>query len=68
MSGWRKRQIMSKMSEIALEIEMAIEQGQSVTEMVDGLVEEFGLSRAYALSLVNRTADVYREERGYEIH
>lgn len=59
---------MSKMSELAIDIEEAIERGESVSDMVDHLVDEFKLSRAFALSLVNRTADIYREERGYEIH
>jgi hypothetical protein len=68
MSGWRKRQIMSKMSEISMVIETAIEEGQSVAEMTDMLQADYGLDRAYALSLVNQTADLYREERGYEIY
>jgi hypothetical protein len=68
MSGWRKRQIMSKMSELALEIEIAIEEGKSVAEMIDMLQGDYGFSRAHALTLVNQTADLYREERGYEIY
>ena len=68
MSGWRKRQIMSKMSEISMVIETAIEEGQSISEMTDMLQADYGLDRAYALSLVNQTADFYREERGYEIY
>jgi hypothetical protein len=68
MSGWRKRQIMSKMSEISMVIETAIEEGQSISEMTDMLQADYGLARAYALSLVNQTADLYREERGYEIY
>jgi hypothetical protein len=68
MSGWRKRQIMSKMSELSMVIETAIEEGQSISEMTDMLQADYGLARAYALSLVNQTADLYREERGYEIY
>jgi len=68
MSGWRKRQIMSKMSELALELEIAIEEGKSVAEMIDMLQSDYGFSRAHALTLVNQTADFYREERGYEIY
>ena len=59
---------MSKMSEISMVIETAIEEGQSISEMADNLVAEYGFPRAYALSLVNQTADLYREERGYEIY
>ena len=49
-------------------IETAIEEGQSISEMTDMLQADYGLARAYALSLVNQTADLYREERGYEIY
>ena len=59
---------MSKMSEISMVIETAIEEGQSVAEMTDMLQADYGLARAYALSLDNQTADLYREERGYEIY
>lgn len=59
---------MSKMSELALEIEISIEEGKSITEIVDMLVEEYKFSRSAALSMVNQTADIYKEERGYEIH
>lgn len=59
---------MSKMSELAMEIEIAIEEGKSVAEMIDMLQADYGFSRAHALTLVNQTADLYREERGYEIY
>jgi len=68
MSGWRKRQIMSKMSELSLDIELAIEEGKTIGEMADNLVAEYGFPRAYALSLVYQTADLYRAERSYEIY
>lgn len=58
---------MSKMSELAIEIEEGIEQGQSIDELVDGIVG-FGLSRSYALKLVNNVVDLYcKEKDGYEI-
>ena len=59
---------MSKMSELSLEIELAIEEGKTIGEMADNLVAEYGLARAYALSLVYQTADLYRAERSYEIY
>ena len=59
---------MSKMSELSMVIETAIEEGKSISEMTDMLQDDYGLARAYALSLVNQTADLYREERGYEIY
>ena len=68
MSGWRKRQIMSKMSELSMEIELAIEEGKTIGEITDMLQAYYKLPRAYALSLVNQTADLYRAERSYEIY
>ena len=59
---------MSKMSELSLEIELAIEEGKTIGEITDMLQADFGFPRAYALSLVNRTADLYRAERSYEIY
>lgn len=59
---------MSKMSELSLEIEIAIEEGKSISEIVDMLESDYKFTRAHALSLVNQTADLYREEHGYEIY
>lgn len=59
---------MSKMSELALDIEIGIEEGKSISELVDGLVG-LGLSRSYALKLINGVVDLYcKDKDGYEIY
>jgi hypothetical protein len=51
-----------------MEIELAIEEGKTIGEITDMLQADYKLPRAYALSLVNQTADLYRAERSYEIY
>ena len=59
---------MSRMSELALEIECALDDGFSYPEIMQGLQNEHGFSRAEALHMVNQAVKYLDEvERLREI-
>lgn len=59
---------MSRMSELALEIECALDDGFSYDEIIVGLQNEHGFSRAEALCMINKTVKYLDEaERFCEI-
>ena len=59
---------MSRMSELALEIECALDDGFSYPEIMQGLQNEYGFSRAEALHMVNQAVKYLDEaERLREI-
>ena len=59
---------MSRMSELALEIECALDDGFSYPEIMQGLQNEHGFSRAEALHMVNQAVKYLDEaERFREI-
>ena len=59
---------MSRMSQLALEIECALDDGFSYDEIIVGLQNEYGFSRAEALCLINKTVKYLDEaERFREI-
>ena len=59
---------MSRMSEIAAEIECALDDGFSYDEIIQGLQNEYGCSRVEALKMVNGvSAAMDADERAREI-
>ena len=59
---------MSRMSELALEIECALDDGFTYDEIIQGLQNEHGFSRAEALCMINKTVKYLDEaERFREI-
>jgi hypothetical protein len=56
------------MSELALDIECALDDGFSYEEIIQGLVNEYGCTPAQALSLINDTVrEMDADERAREI-
>ena len=59
---------MSRMSELAADIECALDDGFSYEEIIQGLVNEHGCTPAQALSLINATVrEMDADERAREI-
>ncbi len=59
---------MSKMSQLALEIECALDDGFSYDEIIQGLQNEYDITRAEALKLINGvSAAMDADERAREI-
>lgn len=52
---------MSKMSDLAIDIENALEDGFSLETIVVGIMNDYGLGRAEALKFVNQVMDWERE-------
>lgn len=52
---------MSKMSDLAIDIENALEEGFSLETVVFGIMSDYGLGRAEALKFVNQVIDWERE-------
>lgn len=44
---------MSKMSDLALDIEQALDEGCDVSSIIDGLQDMYGFSRAEGLKMIN---------------
>ncbi len=59
---------MSKMSQLAAEIECALDDGFSYDEIIQGLQNEYDITRAEALKLINGvSAAMDADERAREI-
>jgi len=59
---------MSRMSELALQIECALDDGFSYDDIIQGLMNEHEFTRAEALSMINSTVKLMDEdERAREI-
>lgn len=59
---------MSRMSELALQIECALDDGFSYDDIIQGLMNEYEFTRAEALSMINSTVKLMDEdERAREI-
>lgn len=60
---------MSRMSELAAEIECALDDGFTYDEIIEGLQNQYGFSRAEGLCMVNQAVKYMDEaERSREIH
>ena len=56
------------MSDIAFEIECALDDGFTYDEIIQGLINQYGCTRSEAFSMINSTIRIMdREERAAEI-
>lgn len=58
---------MSKMSDLALDIENALNEGTDISSIIDGLQEMYGLSRAEGLKFVNQVSYMLTSDQDQEI-
>lgn len=58
---------MSRMSDLSLDIEEALEEGCDISSIIDGLQEMYGFSRAEGLKLVNDVSYMLTSDQDQEI-
>jgi hypothetical protein len=58
---------MSKMSDLALDIEQSLYAGCDISSIIDGLQEMYGLSRAEGLKFVNQVSYMLTSDQDQEI-
>lgn len=58
---------MSRMSDLAIDIENALSDGTDISSIIDGLQEMYGLSRAEGLKLVNQVSYMLTSDQDQEI-
>ena len=58
---------MSRMSDLAIDIEEALQEGCDVSSIIDGLQEMYGLSRAEGLKFVNQVSYMLTSDQDQEI-
>lgn len=58
---------MSRMSEVAYQVELALQEGCDVSSMIDGLQDMYGLTRAEGLQLINQTSYLLTLDQEQEI-
>ena len=58
---------MSKMSDLAIDIEEALTEGCDISSIIDGLQEMYGFSRAEGLKLVNQVSFMLTSDQDQEI-
>jgi hypothetical protein len=58
---------MSRMSDLAIDIEEALEAGCDISSIIDGLQDMYGLSRAEGLKFVNQVSYMLTSDQDQEI-
>jgi len=58
---------MSKMSDLALDIEQSLYAGCDISSIIDGMQDMYGLSRAEGLKLVNQVSYMLTSDQDQEI-
>jgi hypothetical protein len=58
---------MSRMSDLAIDIEEALTEGCDVSSIIDGLQEMYGFSRSEGLKLVNQVSFMLTSDQDQEI-
>ena len=58
---------MSKMSELAIDIENALIAGTDISSIIDGLQDMYGFSRAEGLKFVNQVSYMLTSDQDQEI-
>ena len=58
---------MSRMSDLAIDIENALNDGTDISSIIDGLQDMYGLSRAEGLKFVNQVSYMLTSDQDQEI-
>ncbi len=58
---------MGRMSDLAIDIEEALEEGCDISSIIDGLQEMYGFSRSEGLKLVNDVSYMLTSDQDQEI-
>ena len=58
---------MSRMSDLAIDIEEALNDGRDITSIIDGLEGEYGLSRTEAFELITQVSFLLTLDEDQEI-
>ena len=58
---------MGKMSDLAIDIENALNEGTDISSIIDGLQDMYGLSRAEGLKFVNDVSYMLTSDQDQEI-
>jgi hypothetical protein len=58
---------MSRMSDLAIDIEEALDDGRDITSIIDSLQGDYGISRTEAFELITQTSFLLTLDRDQEI-